>query len=208
MVIFAMMSLLEIPPSNFLPAAIRQLDYSLFSKLNGQWHTTFLDKTMPYIREPFIWVPFYFFLVLLVAINFKTKGLYWSLFLILTAMISDYTSSSIIKENFFRIRPCRDPSIAESVRFLVEYCPRSSSFTSSHAVNHFAAATFIFTTFRKTVSPHWAWVFAWAALICYAQVYVGVHFPLDVVVGAFIGMLIGYYPALFFNKKIGLLPLT
>lgn len=200
------MSLLEIPPANFLPDAIKQFDYSLFTKMNGQWHTPFFDAFLPFIREPFIWLPFYFFLILFATINFKMKGFYWVLFFIMNAMLSDFVSSTLIKENLMRLRPCRDPFLADHVRFLVSYCPGSSSFTSSHAVNHFAAAMFIFTTFRKAVSPKWAYIFLWAFAISYAQVYVGVHFPFDVFCGAIVGLILGYIPANIFNNKIGLLP--
>jgi undecaprenyl-diphosphatase len=86
----------------------------------------------------------------------------------------------------------------------VAYCPESSSFTSSHAVNHFAAAMFIFTTFRKSLSWKWALLFIWAFLISYAQVYVGVHFPFDVFCGAIVGVILGYIPAKIFNTTIGL----
>ena len=200
------MSLLEIPPANFLPDAIKQFDYSLFTKMNGQWHTPFFDAFLPFIREPFIWLPFYFFLILFATINFKMKGFYWVLFFIINAMLSDFVSSTLIKENLMRLRPCRDPFLADHVRFLVSYCPGSSSFTSSHAANHFAAAMFIFTTFRKAVSPKWAYIFLWAFAISYAQVYVGVHFPFDVFCGAIVGLILGYIPANIFNNKIGLLP--
>ena len=200
------MSLLEIPPANFLPDAIKQFDYSLFTKMNGQWHTPFFDVFLPFIREPFIWLPFYFFLILFATINFKMKGFYWVLFFIMNAMLSDFVSSTLIKENLMRLRPCRDPFLADHVRFLVSYCPGSSSFTSSHAANHFAAAMFIFTTFRKAVSPKWAYIFLWAFAISYAQVYVGVHFPFDVFCGAIVGLILGYIPANIFNNKIGLLP--
>lgn len=189
----------------FLPDAVTRFDYRLFSKVNGQWHTPFLDEFIPFVREPFVWMPFYFFLILFTTINFKLKGWYWSLFFIINAIISDYISSTIIKENFIRIRPCHDAAVASTIRFLVSYCPESSSFTSSHAVNHFAAAMFIFTTFRKAVSPKWAYLFLWALLISYAQVYVGVHFPFDVFCGAIVGLILGYIPAKIFNTKIGLL---
>ena len=189
----------------YLPAAVRQFDYRLFSKMNGQWHTPFLDEVIPFIREPFIWMSFYFFLVVFTIYNFGKKGLYWVLFFIMNAIISDYLSSTIIKENFVRIRPCHDPALADKIRFLVSYCPTSSSFTSSHAVNHFAAAMFIFTTFKKAVSPKWAFVFLWAFIIAYAQVYVGVHFPFDVFCGAIVGLILGYAVAGTFNSKIGLL---
>lgn len=189
---------------NFLPDAIKQFDYRLFAKMNGQWHTPFLDNFLPFIREPFVWVPFYFFLVLFAVINFKVKGWLWVLFLIINVGLSDFMSSRLIKDNFLRLRPCHDPFLAGQVRFLVSYCPESSSFTSSHAVNHFAAAMFIFTTFKETVSPKWAFLFLWAFVISYAQVYVGVHFPFDVFCGAIVGLMLGYIPAKIFNTKIGL----
>jgi membrane-associated phospholipid phosphatase len=204
MVIFVKMSLLEIQQIMHLPNAIKQFDYNLFSKMNGQWHTSFFDTFFPFIREPFLWIPLYFFLVCFTIINFKIKGFYWVLFFILNVMLSDYVSSTIIKENFFRIRPCHDPFLAGRLRFLVSYCPVSSSFTSSHAVNHFAAAMFIFTTFRKAISPKSAYLFLWAFAISYAQVYVGVHFPFDVFCGAIIGLILGYIPAKIFNNKIAL----
>ncbi len=198
------MNLLEIQPDMYIPAGIKNLDYFLFSKLNGQWHNSFFDGVIPFIREAYFWIPFYFFLILFTTINFKAKGWYWVLFFAMNAMLSDFVSSDLIKDNFFRLRPCHDPSLADKVRFLVSYCPVSSSFTSSHAVNHFAAAMFIFTTFKKKVSPYWGYIFLWAFFISYAQVYVGVHFPLDVFCGAIVGVILGYIPAKIFNNKIGL----
>lgn len=198
------MILSDINSSMHIPEALKQMDYKLFSKLNGQWHAPFFDGFIPFIRESYLWLPFYFFLILFVTINFKTKGWYWVLFFLVNAAISDVVSSRLIKEFFFRLRPCQDPVFADKIRFLVSYCPVSSSFTSSHAVNHFAAAMFIFTTFRKTVSPYWAFVFLWAFFISYAQVYVGVHFPMDVICGSIIGMILGYMIAKIFNNKIGL----
>ena len=198
------MNLLEIQNASFLPEAIKQLDYNLFYKMNGLWHNSFFDVFFPFIREPTLWVPFYFFLIVFATLNFKVKGWIWVIFFLANAGLSDYVSSHLIKENFFRLRPCRDPVLFDHIRFLVSYCPVSSSFTSSHAVNHFAAAMFIFTTFKKAVSPKWAFVFVWSFCIAYAQVYVGVHFPFDVFCGSIIGLIIGYIPAKIFNTKIGL----
>ena len=198
------MNLMEIQNAPFLPEAIKQLDYHLFAKMNGQWHNSFFDVFFPFIREPTVWVPLYFFLVVFVTLNFKSRGWIWVLFFLLNVALSDNVSSRLIKENFIRLRPCHDPALFGHIRFLVAYCPESSSFTSSHAVNHFAAAMFIFTTFRKTLSPAWALLFLWAAAISYAQVYVGVHFPFDVFCGTIAGLILGYIPATIFNRKFGL----
>jgi undecaprenyl-diphosphatase len=196
----------EILAGMYIPEGIKNLDYFLFSKLNGEWHTPFFDKVIPFIRESYLWLPFYFFLILFTTINFKKRGWYWVLFFILNAMLSDFVSSTLIKDTFIRLRPCHDPALADKIRFLVSYCPVSSSFTSSHAANHFAAAMFIFTTFKKAVSPKWGYIFLWAFFISYAQVYVGVHFPVDIFCGAIVGLVLGYFPAKIFNNKIGLEP--
>ena len=103
-----------------------------------------------------------------------------------------------------RARPCRHPEIADHIRFLVNYCPQSSSFTSSHAANHFGMATFIYFTLRSYTNKWLTLIFLWAAMIAYAQVYVGVHFPLDVTSGAVLGIFIGYLMSVIFNKKMGL----
>jgi membrane-associated phospholipid phosphatase len=181
---------------------IKELDYYIFSKINGQWHNSFFDAFFTFTRDALFWAPFYFFLVLFVTINFKKYGWLWALFLILNVFLSDYVSSTLIKENFFRLRPCRDPAIADQVRFLVQTCGLNSSFTSSHAVNHFAAAMFIFTTLKQKVSKWWVLIFLWAFIPCYAQIYVGVHFPGDIVAGILVGLMLGYFMAYLFNRLV------
>lgn len=183
---------------------VKLLDYKLFYKVNGEWHNSFFDLFFPFVREPLFWVPFYFFLLLFTTINFKKYGWLWALFFLITAGLSDFISSTIIKGSFYRLRPCRDPAIADHVRFLVQNCGLNSSFTSSHAVNHFAAAMFIFATFKNIFGKWTGLVFLWALLPCYAQVYVGIHFPFDIIGGAIAGMIIGYFVAFIYNKKIGL----
>jgi len=122
-------------------------------------------------------------------------------------LLSDLISSKLIKDTLVvRTRPCGEPLIIETVRFIANYCPVSSSFTSSHACNHFALAFFIYRTLRHT-SRWWGLVFVWAFLISYAQVYVGVHFPLDVTCGAIIGSIIGWQLSRVFRFQFGTLHL-
>ena len=196
--------LLQAGQSISLLEKVKAFDYKLFSKINGEWHNSFFDALFPFTRETFFWAPFYFFLLLFVIINFKKFGWLWAFFLILNVFVSDYVSSTLIKEFIFRLRPCHDPAVAYSIRFLVRYCPISSSFTSSHAANHFAAAMFIFTTLRQKVSigKWWAVIFFWAFIPSYAQVYVGVHFPTDILGGIFVGLLLGYLIASSFNRIV------
>jgi undecaprenyl-diphosphatase len=142
--------------------------------------------------------------VVLVLLNFGRKGWLWILGGVLTIAITDQVSSNLIKEFVFRLRPCRDPSMADQLRFFIRYCPGSSSFTSSHATNHFGFACFVIFTLRQYIGPWLYLLLLLAASVAYAQVYVGVHYPIDVICGAAIGSFIGYGMSLIFNKKIGL----
>ena len=185
---------------------ILRLDHWLFHKINQIWINPFFDLVLPFARQQEFWYFFYLFLLVFSLYNFGIKGCWWSVSLIMTVIIGDLFSSSLVKSLIWRFRPCRDPDLADQVRVLVNYCPQSSSFTSSHACNHFAAAWFIFITLNQTGS--WRWLlFAWAFVICYAQVYVGVHFPLDILGGAILGTAIGYGMSIFFRKQFGTLSL-
>ena len=93
--------------------------------------------------------------------------------------------------------------MALQIRFIAKTCGLNGSFTSSHATNHFAIAMFVYQMCKK-LSPLWAISFLWAGLISYAQVYVGVHYPLDIIGGALLGNGFGYLFARIFNNKIGL----
>jgi undecaprenyl-diphosphatase len=149
-------------------------------------------------------MPLYLFLILFGYYNFGNKGLYWIGAAIATVVLSNFISSDLIKPYFNQLRPCRETMLEPAARLMVKYCPSSGSFTSSHATNHFALAMFIFTTLKHYAK--WTkWFFVWAALICYAQVYVGVHYPIDVIYGAALGSFIGYIGAKLFNIKTGLL---
>jgi undecaprenyl-diphosphatase len=186
---------------------ILQGDYWLFSHINQRWTSPFLDNVLLFVREAEFWIPFYLFLLVFMAINFGKKGWLWSLYLGMTVIISDTISSHLIKDHLvYRLRPCGNPFWADSIRFLANYCPTSSSFTSSHACNHFAMAVFMYRTLRP-VSRWWALVLLWAFVISYAQVYVGVHYPLDVVCGGILGSMIGWLISRVFRYQSGKLHL-
>lgn len=175
----------------------------MFIQVNNHQSNPFFDSIMPYLRNSYYWAPLYLFLLIFITINFKGRGWWWVVIFLCTVSLTDMVSSQVFKEGFQRLRPCQDPGFIEHVRLLLNYCAGGFSFTSSHAANHFGMATFIFLTLRP-VTKNWIWiVFLWAAVICYAQVYVGVHYPFDILGGAIIGLLFGTFMALFFNKRFG-----
>lgn len=166
-----------------------QLDHSLFYFINHDWHLPFLDTIMPYWRDKKTWIPFYVILTGFLLYRFRLKGLYLVLAAMLTAGVADATSSHLIKKTVKRLRPCNDPELKADVTLLAG-CGSGYSFTSSHATNHFALAMFLVLTLGRLYRwLRWPLLF-WAASIAYGQVYVGVHFPLDVLAGSILGILL------------------
>jgi len=183
---------------------IIDFDKWLFLKINNDGTCKFLDKLMPVLREPTTWIPLYIFLFLFVVISFGKKGWWFVLYAIITVAITDSVSSRIFKPLVGRLRPCCDPDFSSNVRLLVG-CGGKESFLSSHAANHFGLAMFIFIAFRSFIG-NWAYIFfIWAAAISYAQIYVGVHYPFDVLGGTILGCLVGWAMANIFQHKNGLL---
>ena len=179
-------------------------DLYFFNKINSVWTGSFCDHIFPWWRDSTTWYPVYLFLLLFILINFGWKGWPWILFVVLNVTITDQLSSTYIKQWLPRLRPCQDPLMQDNVRMILNHCSGGGSFPSSHATNHFGAAVFFFLTLKPYLKG-WSYLFfAWAATICYGQVYVGIHYPTDVIGGAIIGSMIGYIMASIFNKKIKL----
>jgi undecaprenyl-diphosphatase len=112
------------------------------------------------------------------------------LFFGLTFGVTDYLASSVIKPSVQRLRPCNDPGIKTDMNLLIA-CGSGYSFPSTHAANHFALAFFLINMFYRRWKPILPLVFLWAFAVSFAQVYLGVHYPLDITFGAAIGALIG-----------------
>jgi membrane-associated phospholipid phosphatase len=178
-------------------------DRWLFLKLNREWTNSFFDLILPYLRNAFFWAPLYIFVLVFVGMNFGKKGWWWCLGLLASVAVADLIGARVFKENIERLRPCQDPSFLPYVRLLLKQCSGSYSFVSNHAANHFAIATYLVMTFRG-IFRHWMYLaYVWAALVAYAQVYVGVHYPTDVLGGALLGMLAGLLSATIIKKKAG-----
>lgn len=184
-------------------SSIVQWDRWLFEKINTGCSNPFLDATMPFMRNSLSWAPLYLFLLVFVLLNFRTRGIWWAVFFLTTVALTDMTGTYAFKHVFERLRPCKDPSMSGHVRLVIDQCAGGFSFISNHAANHFAMSLFFITTFRKAWGK-WTWLaLAWAPLIAFAQVYIGVHYPLDVLGGALVGACYGLLTGLYFNKRFG-----
>ncbi len=180
-----------------------QWDRSLFRTINTDWANSVFDSIMPFLRNSTHWAPLYLFLLVFVLMNFRIKGLWWAVFFLCTVAITDMTGTYVFKHVVERIRPCNDPEFYTQVRLVLNKCAGGYSFISNHAANHFGMGVFFLITFRHLIGK-WAWAgIIWAAAIAYAQVYVGVHYPLDVAGGAFVGLCFGTITGTTFNKRFG-----
>lgn len=197
-------SLLLVPFFQKVLHLLEQWDTKLFLLINTAWTHPFLDSIFPWWREANTWIPVYLFLAVFAIVNFKQRAFPWILFVVVTFTLTDQLSSTLIKHLVGRVRPCNDAFLMSQVRLLLDNCGAGYSFTSSHATNHFGLAMFIFISLGSVLKK-WAWLFLiWAATVSYAQVYVGVHYPLDVFCGALLGCGVGYCTGVFFNRRIGL----
>ena len=182
--------------------SLDNLDKSLFKLINGQWTNSFFDSVTPWWREQSTWYTLYIALLIYVVLKLKKDSWKWIIGFIIIVAISDIISSHILKEWIGRVRPCHEPSLVGYCKLLIGRCPTSGSFTSSHASNHFAMAVFIFYTLRKFFGKFGGIFIVWAATIAYAQVYVGVHYPFDVICGAILGSTIGWGMSKLYAKLV------
>lgn len=174
-------------------------DKELFLMINQGMSNAFFDWIMPILRNRFTWAPLYLFIIVFCIKNYKKEGVIMVLAVLLNFAASDLISSRLIKNNVERLRPCNDIELQDKMVKRVN-CSGGYSFTSSHATNHFAMAVMLIFLFYRRWKPV-LWIgLIWAGVISFAQVYVGVHFPLDVTVGSFLGIAIGTINGLIYNR--------
>ncbi len=163
-------------------------DAALFLYLNG-WHGAVVDRVMAAVTDKYTWVPLYLVLIGVSIRCFRRRAPSVLLAAALVVGGAELITGGIMKPAFERLRPCHDPALREKVHLVVE-CGGRYGFASGHASDTFAAATFFSLVLRR-FSAHALWLFAWAALVAYSRVYVGVHYPLDIVAGALVGAALG-----------------
>lgn len=162
----------------------------MFLVLNGL-HTDWLDPVMVSITAMWVWIPLYALLLFMVFKQYDKRGWWILLAVALVILCSDQLSAHVCKPLFHRLRPCFNPEL-EGLVHLPKGLPGGRyGFVSSHAANTFAIATFLTAVLRK----QWCWIgwvlFAWAFISSYSRIYVGVHYPGDILCGAALGILIG-----------------
>jgi undecaprenyl-diphosphatase len=165
---------------------LEQVDRQWLLWLNGH-HSPFLDQLMFFVSGKVEWIPLYAFLLAVIIWKYRWKSVWIILAVIVLITLSDQVSN-LLKSGVKRFRPCKDPEIGNLVHLVNNYCRSSYGFVSGHAANSFALATFVSLLFRKK----WVTVcmIIWAAVVSYSRIYLGVHYPGDVICGALIGILL------------------
>lgn len=182
---------------------IIQFDKDIFLFFN-QFHSPFFDSLMWWISDKYIWIPFYAFLLFLVFYYKRKQGFILVFFIALLVTLTDQTSVHWFKEVFERLRPCHDPELAGLVHIVNNKCGGQFGFVSSHASNTFGIAVFL----SLLLKPHIRWIWwpliIWAAIVSYSRIYLGVHFPADILGGALLGTfwaIIIYFLFLFTKRQ-------
>lgn len=163
---------------------LQEWDIELFLKLNGAG-TPYLDEFMLFMSDKYVWIPLYLFLIFRLYQRHDKRFYLPLATIILVIVCTDQTTGSILKPFFERLRPCKEPMLDGLVYHLGK-C-RGYSFASGHAANTFGLAAIVYFLERSRFSVA---LLLWAAIVSYSRIYLGVHYPADVITGALIG--IGY----------------
>lgn len=175
---------------NIMIDQLIEYDKELLRFLNG-FHAPWLDPVMLILTETVAWLPLYIFLLYIVIKEFKREAWIVLLGIAITILLADQLTASVMKPFFARLRPSREPTLDGLIHLVQGYKGGQFGFASSHAANTFGAAMFYFLVFKD--SKRWiGWLFVWAAVMSYTRIYLGVHYPGDILVGALVGMICGW----------------
>ncbi len=180
---------------------LAEWDRAAFILINSGLSNSIFDMVLPWLRNKFLWIPLYGAVGVFIWRNPDLP--FWPTVMALVAsiVIADQLSSTLLKPIFDRARPCHASQALEQLNLLIG-CGAGKSFPSSHATNHFAIGTLFGLMFPEKKKVVLVVAMLWAAVISFAQVYVGVHFPLDVLAGAILGILIASIIFLIFRKFV------
>ncbi len=180
---------------------LTDIDTELFVFLNS-FNSSFFDELMYYISKFQTWIPLLLLIIYYILKTYKGKGFYILGGIVIAIILADQSSVELFKNVFQRLRPCHNPEIKDVVHIVRGHCGGKYGFVSSHAANTFAVAVFISSFIN--IKSYKIGLIIWAAIVSYSRIYLGVHYPGDILGGAVLGVLCGllsFYIVRFAIKK-------
>ena len=169
---------------------IFEWDKELYLFLNNLG-SPFWDRFWLLITYKWTWIPLYIFLLFLIFRKFGAKGTLITAIVIALLITASDQLANVFKHAFERPRPCRQEGVMEYARYIAERCGRFGYF-SAHASSSTGLAVFVGLLLKREYPKLPYLMIIWAAAVAYSRIYVGVHYPLDVVTGMLIGSLLAY----------------
>ncbi len=167
--------------------------------LNNLGSSTF-DPFWILVSEKWFWIPLYVIFLYFLYKNFNKKSLFYILLFVALGITASDQIANIFKFGFERLRPCHDPSLEGLLREVK--CGGKFGFYSAHSSNSFFVATYLTMLLGKKINQLPYFLFVWAAIVAYSRVYLGMHFPGDIIIGAIMGILLALFFGILAKKVI------
>ncbi len=170
--------------------ALSTIDSDLFLFLNGL-HADWMDGVMVLITQMWVWLPLYLLLLYWTVKQYGKRCWWIFLAVALVVLCSDQLSAHVCKPLFQRLRPCYNADLQGLIHLPKGMAGGQYGFVSSHAANTFAIAAFLTAALRKNYKWMGIALYLWAFISSYSRIYIGYHYPGDILCGAVLGILVG-----------------